>query len=214
MKTSTLPRRQRGRIFLVILVAVVAVAAGLIAANRWMQSTSEYQALQAFPTPRAVADFALETASGEPFNLDDMAGRWNLLFFGFTNCPDVCPDTLAMLDQSMQQLTLMRREELPQVVFVSVDPERDQGESLADYVSWFNSDFVGVTGPEPQLVALTRQLGVAYFRETPDEETGFYNVDHSAAVMVVDPNGRLVGRFAHPLDPALVTSDLFQLTGS
>lgn len=214
MKTPNLPRRQRGRIFLLILVAVVAVAAGLIAANRWMQSTSEYQALQAFPAPRAVADFALETAAGEPFSLDDMEGRWNLLFFGFTNCPDVCPDTLAMLDQSMQQLTLMRREKLPQVVFVSVDPERDRGESLAEYVSWFNSDFVGVTGPEPQLVALTRQLGVAYFREAPDEDSGFYNVDHSAAVILVDPEGRLFGRFAHPLDPALVTADLFQLTGS
>jgi protein SCO1/2 len=207
-------RRQGGRIFLVILVAVVATAAGLIAANRWMQSTSEFQALQAFPTPRIVADFALETAEGEPFSMADLAGRWNLLFFGFTNCPDVCPDTLAMLDQSMQQLTLMRRETLPQVIFVSVDPERDQGESLADYVTWFNSDFIGVTGPEPQLVALTRQLGVAYFRETPDEDTGFYNVDHSAAVILVDPEGRLVGRFAHPLDPALVTADLFQLTGS
>jgi len=214
MKILNLPRQQRGRIFLAILVAVVALAAGLTAANRWMQSTTEFRALQAFPTPRAVADFALETASGEPFSLDDMDGRWNLLFFGFTNCPDVCPDTLAMLDQSMQQLTLMRRETLPQVIFVSVDPERDQGESLADYVSWFNSDFIGVTGPEPQLVALTRQLGVAYFRETPDDDTGFYNVDHSAAVLLVGPEGRLVGRFAHPLDPALVTADLFQLTGS
>jgi len=214
MKKLNLPRRQRGRIFLVILVAVVAAASGLIAADRWMQSTREFQALQPFPTPRAVADFALETGAGEPFSLENMEGRWNLLFFGFTNCPDVCPDTLAMLDQSMQQLTLMRRESLPQVVFISVDPERDQGESLTDYVDWFNSDFVGVTGPEPQLVALTRQLGVAYFRETPDEDTGFYNVDHSAAVMLVDPNGRLVGRFAHPLDPALVTADLFQLTGS
>jgi protein SCO1/2 len=214
MKTSFLPRRQRGRIFLILLVAVVAVAAGLVAADRWMQGTREYQALQAFPTPRVVADFALETAQGEPFSLDDLEGRWNLLFFGFTNCPDVCPDTLAVLDQSMQQLRLMRRETLPQVVFVSVDPERDQGESLADYVSWFNSDFVGVTGPEPQLVALTRQLGVAYYRETPDEATGFYNVDHSAAVMLVDPEGRLVGRFSHPLDPARVTADLFLLTGS
>ncbi|MEN1727556.1 MAG: SCO family protein [Pseudomonadota bacterium] len=214
MIKRTSHRHQRGRIFLVILVAVVATAGGLIAANRWMQSTAEYQALQTFPAPRMVADFALETAAGEPFSMSDLDGRWNLLFFGFTNCPDVCPDTLAMLDQSMQQLTLMRREELPQVVFVSVDPQRDNGEALADYVSWFNDDFIGVTGPEPQLIALTRQLGVAYFREEADEETGFYNVDHSAAVILVNPEGQLYGRFAHPLDPALVTADLFQLTGS
>lgn len=214
MNISKLKHYQQGRIFLLILVAVAATAAGLIAANRWMQSTTEYQALQAFPTPRIVADFALETSAGEPFSLEDLDGHWNLLFFGFTNCPDVCPDTLAMLDQSMQQLTLMRRENLPQVVFVSVDPARDQGQALGEYVGWFNSDFVGVTGPEPQLVALTRQLGVAYFLEQADADTGFYNVDHSAAVMVINPEGRLMGRFPHPLDPALVTSDLFQLTGS
>ncbi|AKS42586.1 SCO family protein [Wenzhouxiangella marina] len=214
MNNHAFPSVQRGRIFLMVIVAMLAVAAGLLTANRMMQKTAEYRALQAFPAPRAVADFALETADGEPFSMAQLRGHWNLLFFGFTNCPDVCPDTLAMLDQSMEQLALMRRENLPQVIFVSVDPARDQGEALGEYVSWFNEDFFAVTGSDPQLTALTRQLGVAYFLDEPDPDTGFYNVDHSAAVMVVDPEGRLFGRFPHPLDPALVTADLFQLTRS
>ncbi len=205
------PRHPFGRVFLVVIVMLMAIATGLVVASRMMERTSDLRAAQLFPTPRAVADFELETAAGERFTRADIEGRWSLLFFGFTNCPDICPDTLAMLDQSMRQLQLMRREVLPQVVFISVDPLRDQGELLADYVRWFNDDFVAVTGTDPQLTALTRQLGVVFFREEPDADTGFYNVDHSAAVLIVDPEGRLFGRFSHPLDPDSITADLFQL---
>lgn len=205
-------RRQDGRIFLLAITAILALLAGLIFANSVMQRSVDWRAAQLFPTPRVIADFELETATGERFTRADLKGQWNLLFFGFTNCPDVCPDTLAMLAASMDQLALMRREEKPQVIFVSVDPERDQGELLEDYVNWFNADFIAVTGNEAQLQALTRQLGVVYFREAPDEQTGFYNVDHSASVLIVDPEARLFGRFAHPLVPDDVTADLFQLT--
>lgn len=205
-------RRQDGRVFLLAITAILALVAGLIFANSVMQRSADWRAAQLFPTPRVIADFELETATGERFSRADLKGQWNLLFFGFTNCPDVCPDTLAMLATSMDQLGLMRREEKPQVIFVSVDPERDQGELLEDYVNWFNADFLAVTGNEAQLQALTRQLGVVYFREAPDEQTGFYNVDHSASVLIVDPEARLFGRFAHPLVPDDVTADLFQLT--
>ncbi len=207
-----MPRRQTGRIFLVAVVMVLSIAAGLIVANRMMERAGDWRAAQFFPNPRVISDFELETADGERFGLANLEGQWNLLFFGFTNCPDICPDTLAMLAQSLRDLELMRRESRPQVVFVSVDPDRDQGEMLADYVRWFDSSFVAVTGSEPQLLSLTRQLGIVYFREAPDPDTGFYNVDHSAAVLIIDPEGRLYGRFGHPLVPEDVTADLFQLT--
>lgn len=208
----TLPHGQNGRIFLFAVIMVAALAAGLFASRMMIDRTQDLRAAQMFPTPRALTDFRMETAMGEPFTRSDLEGRWSLMFFGFTNCPDVCPDTLAMLSQSMDQLRLMRREELPQVVFVSVDPERDQGELLADYVRWFDEDFVAVTGGEEQLQALTRQLGIVYYRENPDENTGFYNVDHSAAVMIIDPQGRLHGRFSHPLVPEDVVADLFRIS--
>lgn len=211
MSKLTFPGRQHGRIFLIVIVMVLAAAAGLIVAQQMMQRTAEWRAAQLFPTPRAVADFELQTATGERFTRANLEGQWTLMFFGFTNCPDVCPDTIAMLAQSMNQLELMRREEKPQVVFVSVDPERDQGELFDDYVRWFNPEFIGVTGDERQLQALSRQLGIVFFLEQPDEATGFYNVDHSASVLIIDPQGRLFGRFAHPLDPDAITADLFQL---
>lgn len=212
MTDKSLPHYQTGRIALVVIIMIAAVAAGLIASRAMIDRTQDLRAAQLFPTPRALNDFQMETAAGDPFTLADLEGRWSLMFFGFTNCPDVCPDTLAMLAQSMEQLRLMRRETLPQVVFVSVDPDRDHGELLADYVSWFDPEFVAVTGGEEQLQALTRQLGIVYWRETPDEQTGFYNVDHSAAVLIIDPQGRLHGRFGHPLVPEDVVADLFRIS--
>lgn len=212
MTQSTFPKRQHGRVFLVIIVMILAIAAGLVASRFMIERTQDLRAAQLFPTPRALTDFRMETAAGEPFTRADLEGQWSLLFFGFTNCPDVCPDTLAMLAQSMEQLRLMRREQLPQVVFVSVDPDRDQGDLLQEYTAWFDPSFVAVTGPEEQLQALTRQLGIVYWRENPDPETGFYNVDHSAAVLIIDPQGRLHGRFGHPLVPEDVVADLFRIS--
>jgi len=212
MTEHTLPCGQRGRIFLVVIVLIAALAAGLVASRFMIDRTQDLRAAQLFPTPRALSDFQMETATGEPFTRANLEGQWSLMFFGFTNCPDVCPDTLSMLAQSMDQLRLMRREELPQVVFVSVDPERDEGELLEDYVNWFDPEFVAVTGAEEQLQLLTRQLGIVYWREEPDENTGFYNVDHSAAVLIIDPQGRLHGRFGHPLVPEDVVADLFRIS--
>ncbi len=212
MKNTALPSRQNGRIALILVIMVAAVAAGLFASRTMIDRTLDLRAATLFPTAREMSDFRMETAAGEPFTLENLQGQWSLLFFGFTNCPDVCPDTLAMLAESMEQLRLMRREELPQVVFVSVDPERDQGELLEEYVTWFDPEFKAVTGSEDQLQALTRQLGIVYWREEPDERTGFYNVDHSAAVLIIDPEGRLHGRFGHPLVPEDVVADLFRLS--
>jgi protein SCO1/2 len=112
----------------------------------------------------------------------------------------------------MDALRLMNKDPLPEVVFVSVDPQRDQGELLSDYVAWFDEAFTAVTGNDEQLASLTQQLGVIFVRDEADPQTGYYNVDHSAAVMIIDPEGRLYGRFGHPLDPDDVTADLFQIT--
>ena len=204
--------RQDGRILILLVVLIAAMAVGIMVSRTMMERSLDLRAASLFPTPRAIAEFELHTAEGQPFTRADLEGQWTLMFFGFTNCPDICPDTLAMLAQSMEQLRLMRRETLPQVVFVSVDPERDQGEHLADYVRWFDESFIAVTADDEPLARFTRQMGIVYYREDADPNTGFYNVDHSAAVLIIDPQGRLFGRFGHPLDPEAVTADLFRLS--
>jgi protein SCO1 len=206
------PQTHSGRIFLIMAVAVAAIAAGIIVSSNLMQRTLDLREAQLFPQPRYIDDFSLETAAGEPFTRENIKGQWSLLFAGFTNCPDICPDTLAVLAQSMHELDIMRQEKKPQVIFLSVDPARDQGEHLEDYVEWFHEDFIGVTGEEAEIERLTRQLGLVYYLEDPDEETGFYNVDHSASVLIIDPEGRLRGRFGPAVTSEAITADVFALT--
>lgn len=203
---------QSGRVFLLAAVMIIAIAGGILVSSKLMERTRDLRVVQAYPEARPLDDFELHTAAGEPFTRSDLSGRWTLLFFGFTNCPDICPDTLAVLAESMDDLENMGRDTLPQVVFVSVDPARDDGQALVDYVNWFDEDFVGVTGSEAQLESFTRQLGVVYYIGEAVEDGGPYNVDHSASVMVIDPRGRLYGSATPLMEKDNLTADLFALT--
>lgn len=195
-----------------MLVAITFGVIGVLSGRQWMGTTAELRAASVFPEPRPVARFELHTATGERFSEADLKGQWSLLFFGFTNCPDICPDTLSQLARAIDRLKLMRRERLPRVIFVSVDPQRDQGEALDEYVTWFDPDFTAVTGSDQALQQFTRQMGVIYVREPPDPESGSYSVDHSGMVVIIDPDGRLYGRFAQPIDSDELVADLFLLT--
>jgi protein SCO1/2 len=162
------------------------------------------------PEPRVVADFALIDDEGQPFSLNRLQGQWSLLFFGFTHCPDICPS--ALYDLSVIRDSLL--EEHPdkadqlQVLFVSVDPERDTPAKLKSYVEYFDPAFIGVTGPDAQLAPLTLQLGVAYRIEEHEEGNLAYNVDHSASILLVNPEGRLHGVFPAPHSSEPMTAEL------
>lgn len=211
MKPAAPCKPQSGRIFLVIVSTLAAIATGIVVSSALFDRTQELRAAQAFPEARPLPDFELRTAEGETLTPSDLEGRWSLMFFGFTNCPDICPDTLAVLDAAIENLDTMGATSKPRVVFVSVDPERDDAEALRDYVRWFNEDFVGATGDEQALKSLTRELGIFYALDDPEPETGFYTVDHSASILIIDPQGRLYGRFAPPLDRQAIAADLFAL---
>lgn len=211
MTQSAPPRAASGRVFMIIVIALAAIATGIVVSSVLFDRSQELRAARAFPEPRSMPDFELHDASGEALTQRDLEGQWSLMFFGFTNCPDICPDTLAVLDAAINDLDTMGAESKPQVVFVSVDPDRDDGESLGDYVRWFDEAFIGATGSEAALKSLTGDLGIYYALDEPDPDTGFYTVDHSASVMIIDPQGRLYGRFAPPFDRQDIAADLFAL---
>ena len=180
------PRRPAaGRILIVALVAVTATLIGVIAARQWLGQPAEYLAASIYPEARPLRGMQLTDADGRPFTEERLQGRISLLFFGFTNCPDICPDTLAMLAEADAKLDAMRVETRPRVVFVSVDPERDGAGTMGDYVRYFNPEFIAVSGDDAALNALTSQVGAMYRRGAPDE-SGFYTVDHSGMVVIVD----------------------------
>jgi protein SCO1/2 len=149
--------------------------------------------------PRILDAFELLADSGEPFNTEDLSGRWTLVFFGFTHCPDVCPTTLATLNSFYQTLDEETRADTD-VLLVSVDPERDKPAQLQEYVRYFNPDFHGATGEFLNLKRFANQLNVP-FNKVPLED-GQYTVDHGSQVVLINPRGHYHAFFKAPLDPA------------
>jgi protein SCO1/2 len=154
-----------------------------------------------WPHPKPLSPFVLADHTGQAFDLERLRGRWSFLFFGYTHCPDICPGTLTTLSAVRSELEGSERGQAPaQFVFVSVDPERDTPERLSSYVRHFHPDFLGVTGAPHALEGLTRPLGIVHYRG-PADASGGYLVDHSAAVLLVDPQARLAAVFSAPHQP-------------
>jgi len=153
-----------------------------------------------FETPRSFANFELLDQNGESFTAEDLEGKWSLVFFGFTYCPDICPTTMAFLNTLMQELEGTEVHEDTQVVLVSVDPARDTPEKLKQYVTYFNPEFRGVTGEFLDIHRFATALNTP-FRKVPGEGEN-YLVDHSANVVLINPRGDYHGFFKAPLELA------------
>ncbi len=203
-------------ILLAVFVGAISAVAGITV---WRMAAIQQQhqpsdaSLMVLPEPKVVADFALVDGQGQPFSLENLRGHWSLLFFGFTNCPDVCPSALYDLNLVSEQLEASQRAGSAdvQVVFVSVDPERDTPEKLSQYVSYFNPGFIGVSGSNEQLAPMTMQMGIAYRVEEHEAEAERYEVYHSASIMLMDPRGRLHGVFPAPHNAEKMAVELAQV---
>lgn len=200
-------------ILLAALVALLSAAAGFgLWKLRHDGPANMTESLRILPDPRVLADFSLVDQHGAPFSLEQLHGRWSLLFFGFTHCPDVCPSALYDLHRVNQAAADAGADKAAyQVIFVSVDPERDSPERLGAYVAYFDPDFRAVTGSVEQLAALTRQIGIAYRIEPHEPGSQVYTVDHSASIMLTDPEGRLHGVFPAPHDAGSIERDLMAI---
>lgn len=190
------------------ILAIVAFAAGLILARAfWSAPAVPPQAERGtiFPSPRALPALELTDHDGKPLGPDRFAERWTLVFFGFTNCPDICPTTLATLVQVKAQLADLPAEQQPGVLLVSVDPERDDPERLAAYVKFFDPGFVGATGTTQAVAAAAAAFGVPFAKVSlPD---GGYTMDHGSGVFVVGPSGGIDAYLSGPLDAAAMARD-------
>lgn len=205
-------RHNSGRALPTVLILAAAFAAGLglwLLSQQFGSGAVQTAALTRYPAPRAVADFSLTRSDSTPLTKADFSGHWNLVFFGFTNCPDICPNTLGVLRQVRAQLNQAGAAEQVRVHFISVDPQRDEPATLGRYAAYYDPGFVAATGSDEELTRLSRSLGVLYTREPAKD--GQYTVDHSASIVLVDPQARLVGLFRPPLDAATIGADLLKL---
>jgi protein SCO1/2 len=177
----------RPRNLLIAALAVFAIAFGGWTSYRLASPPAEPTTAMLLPTPEPLPEFSLVDRHGNAVGPAVFEGQWDLVFFGFTHCPDICPLTLQTLADARRRLADAGREPLPRIVFVSVDPDRDTPEKLGEYVDHFGDGILALTGRLEELRKLTGELGI-YFQKVPSEG-GDYTVDHSAAVLVVNPRG-------------------------
>jgi len=159
--------------------------------------------------PKPMPNFTLASQSG-PVSLNDFHGKLTVLFFGFTHCKDVCPATLAKMSEVLSRLG--DKASQVKVVFISVDYKRDTPQVVSPYASKFWPDFVGLSGSQPEIDAVTRDYGI-YDKLGEPDANGEYDVEHTATLLVLDQQGRLVMTWSAEQQPDEIESDLGVLLG-
>ena len=174
---------QRIRIILWVVVAVAAIGAGLL----FLRAGAPEPQVVSTPTPVSFGGpFTLVGSDGKPFSSQRLAGRPHVMFFGFTHCPDVCPTTLARMVRLRRQLG--KGTEAFDIVFVSVDPERDGPAEVGKYAELFGEPVIGLTGSAAQIGKVKEQFGI-FSAKSPDGSGG-YSVDHTATVLLFGRDGK------------------------
>ena len=206
------------RTTLMIVAIALAVGLGLIAAQRFFGEAHpvqpQLQTLKLFPQPRELPPFQLQQSDGTPLVPGELKGHWTLVFLGFTYCPDICPMTLAQMAQAQKQWEALPESTRPRLLFVSVDPQRDSPDRIGEYAHAFHRDTLAATGDIPALEAFTKSLSLVFMKMEPDDpaQPQHYSVDHSAALAVLDPQGRMAGVLQPPLEPDKIAADLITLS--
>jgi len=196
----------------IILFAIIAMTAGIIVANKKSSASVDVDLSQLdatiLQTPRAISDFSLTDNQNNTFSNSNLLGHWTMMFFGFTHCPYLCPTTMAALNSMQQQLIQDGITQLPQVVLISIDPARDDSQALDTYVKSFNSDFIGATGDQANLGQLSQELGIAYVAIPSQNDNPMnYDIEHSSAIILFNPQGELAGFFTMPHDSEVMAKD-------
>ena len=150
-------------------------------------------------------NFSLTGPEGKTVSLEDFRNKLVLIYFGYTFCPDVCPVTLSNLKLLM--LSLQEKAEDVQVIFISIDPERDTYQKLKDYVPYFHPTFIGLTGSEAELASVAKKYQTFYLKQKVESEAG-YLMAHTDVVILVDQNGKYRGRYKSKYDLDKLTTDI------
>lgn len=182
------------RNFTIALISITALTAGIFMAQMLNKPATVLTALL-LPSRAPLPPLSLLDQHGNAVTAATFRGQWDLVFFGFTNCPDICPTTLQVLATAKHQLEQAGATP-PRIVLVSVDPERDTPEQLGQYVAHFGDGNLGVTGELENIQVLTSALGI-YF-EKHELGDGDYSVDHSASVLLFNTAGELHALFSGP----------------
>jgi len=171
------------------IVAITALVIGVISFKTITKLPPLDSALY-YQKPREVKPFELTDHRGESFSKAQLKDKWSLVFFGYTSCPDICPTTLQNLSFMYDDLSAIA--ENSQILLVSVDPQRDSQEKLAQYIAYFNSEFIALRAGHEVLFPFARNMGLMY---AISGEGDNYLVDHSASLVLINPEGKIAAIF-------------------
>ena len=208
------------RAALLLVVACLAGGLGLWASQRFHAPAAAaappappVKAVTLMPAPRALPAFSLQQSDGTALTTEDLAGHWTVVFIGFTHCPDICPTTLAQLASAQKQWASIPTASRPRVLFISAVPERDSPKLTGDYAHAFHADTLAATAPISQLEEFARSLSLVFMKAPgPSGEPDDYSIDHSAALVLLDPQVRMAGVAQPPFDIRAIAADLERLT--
>jgi len=218
MKSPLRIRGAASRKLLLVLAALLAAGAGLYfagqlqpaakpaAAPRSAGLAQQMRIVRLIPTPRVLPDWKLRLSDGGVASPATLQDHWTLVFMGFTHCAVVCPTTLAELAKTQKALAAVPAEHRPRLMFVTVDPERDTPQVVGDYAHYFHPDTLAASPTPEQLAFFAKTLGLVYMKVS--EPDGSYSMDHSATMVVLDPQGRQAGLISPPLDAQKIADDL------
>lgn len=163
--------------------------------------------------PRVVNPFHLTGIDQKRFDNSSLQGQWTLVFFGFTQCGYLCPTTMAELNKMYRILEKKGIKDLPHVIMITIDPKRDSLAQLGHYVTAFNPSFYGARGEESSIKRMTREMGIAYAKvlDKNSKDKEHYDVQHSGAVILFNPEGALNAFFTTPHNAALLAKDYSML---
>ncbi|MCT4656366.1 MAG: SCO family protein [Cohaesibacter sp.] len=161
------------------------------------------------PPPAIGGPFTLVMADGKPITEKALEGEYTFIYFGYTACPDVCPTSLATLSAALDALP-KDKQQVTQTLFVSVDPDRDQGQELDDYAKTFHETFIGVTGTKAQIDSMIEAYK-AYYKIDKSKDEEFYPVDHSSILYLMGKDGHYVAHFTHNAPPERITKKLLEI---
>ncbi len=180
----------------IVLLALLVAGPALVASGAFGQVLgNQPYGIYKYDPPFTAPGFTLIDTTGRAVGLNDFRGRYAMLYFGYTFCPDVCPDTLFTMARARKALE--GKEDRLALLFITVDPERDNPDVVGRYVHKFDPGFVGLTGDAESIARIARAYGIA-FRKVPYGTSGNYTVDHSAYIFLIDPEGRILYRFDYP----------------
>jgi len=205
----------------VMLLALVAISAGVWFAQ-WQQAgkVPELETLQAelentlvFPDDyKTLPEFKLLDEDGNSIDQTSFNEQWSMLFFGFTQCPDVCPITLAVLRDALKLIAQDSPDTRPfEIVFTSVDPKRDPPEVLKPYISGFNTNVRAMTGELNDVLGFAKAMNIVVSYDADENDTSYYTVDHTASILLIDPDMNIRAKFNLPHEPDKVASDYIAL---